>query len=486
VFQPGFNQIAKEASRNIGMRSARRNFVSTTIPKMYISSTNAIRNYTREYDQDMYKASLIEVEHSLMKRAALGDIDAVNMLIGPNNIYAQGMKDGFIDPDVAAKNVVDAKGRIANIQANELVRQALNSGNPSAIRGAANQIAAGAFPDLTPERADVLLRRLDSGENTAINRGIAAANRRDRQEKADRKDLQTAVTADFMLRVERHRLDPQNNPLPTVEETVTAFSRNELTLTQLEKINGAIRGNDAPTTNTERFLELQVRIDEALDDRERRILRDEIIAETGPGGSLSLGDASNLLTRNDQAATQTPQYRREKEFRNYLQGVTGASPETLSISGISADEMAARERANDAMIQYDTLVRSGVDPQDAYERTADAYRRSYIDGMNRLGPSADAVPPSLRDKDISQYTKEDFDSINEYIVSNRNLTQVEKEIEFESLRDLAKYLKNQKPVIKPGEITETENPPGTFERIINGVESIFAPDPGSQFRERKD
>lgn len=395
-FLPGMKAFKNTAANGIRSRSTKQNFLGVTAANLVLKGTDNVRTAARKLEVDQYKAAYVRNKNLLMKQWASGDEAARDKLLGytmADGTVVPGLIDkarglGALDFEQAEKERIDVAERSARLRANDIMQAAIQSGSPGAIRAALAKVSNPSDPeliDLRPEDRDRLATRLIRMEDTAISRGIAAANAADRRSDRQQKKLQTLQRGQYQRMIDAHNLNPDENPMPSINQLTDTFESGGLDNDGYVYLRDQILGKDAPASDSEFMIEitgqvLDARTDEELDEINQRI------DQKASANELTQKDYRSL---RNLSSNRTSSLGGESEidfFQKRVKQLVGADPRSKLSQQFGEKDFFVNLQL-DAEVLYRDMVNDPVNPvppRVAFERIKESFKSAVNNELNKL------------------------------------------------------------------------------------------------------
>ena len=441
--------------------------------QMILGERVSVYQNARNKQIDIAKANELQAAELLIKDAVQGNAAqraaATLELFGgkqqvgaPNEpprtvvgIFDEMADRGLITRTEAFNLTKTTQQRIAKSDFRTRLASADRSGNPDeAAQLVADVMDPKNFPNMKPEDRDTAFTQAVNLEQQLQKRAVQIAEKNETKASREQKNRHSENARDIVARI----ISANENP---DDQTAQSNKPSSLDIADLLATDGIsdsfarvaqdlINDVDADVRDPDLIAGIFADISNATTDEQIEDAVARITPNMGVGGTIPLQDALSLLRFADGKKAKTIETTDVEFYRQQLDDITGATAYRISGVGVGEDEIF---RQVDAADTYRRLTTDPINPmsgRDAYRTVVEQFFRARKQRIDFLAP-APFLDEYFGGKRPSEWTAEDVSRARIAITTNRNLSQIEKTIEFETLDDIIKLIDQRPPPPPPGD-----------------------------------
>jgi len=371
-----------------------------------------------------------------------------------------GIFDQMADRDLITREKAfnlkkNTQQRIAKSDFRTRLASADRSGNPAeAAQLVADVMDPKNFSDMKPEDRDTAFTQAVNLEQQLQKRAVqlaekaettAAREQKNRHSDNARKIIARIITADENPNNERAQSDR-----PTSLEIANLLTTDGISDAFARTANDLINDVDADVRDPDLIAGIFSDISVAKTDEQIDAAVARITPNMGKNGTIPLQDALALLRFADGKKNKTLETKDIDFYRQQLDDITGATAYRISGMGVGEDEVFRQADAADTYRRLTTDPANPMPAREAYQMVIEQFFRARKQRIDFLAP-APFLDIYFGGKKPSEWTAQDVSGARIAITSNRNLTELEKTLEFETLDQITKLIESRPPPPPPGD-----------------------------------
>ena len=370
-------------------------------------------------------------------------------------IYDQMADRGLITREEAFKKTKNTRERIAKSDFRSRLASADRSGNPAeAAQLVADVMDPKNFSDMKPEDRDTAFTQAVNLEQQLQKRAVqlaekaettAAREQKNRHSDNARKIIARIITADENPNNERAQSDR-----PTSLEIANLLTTDGISDAFARTANDLINDVDADVRDPDLIAGIFSDISVAKTDEQIDAAVARITPNMGKDGTIPLQDALSLLRFADGKKNKTLETKDIDFYQQQLDDITGATAYRISGMGVGEDEVFRQADAADTYRRLTTDPANPMPAREAYQMVIEQFFRARKQRIDFLAP-APFLDVYFGGKKPSEWTAQDVSGARIAITSNRNLTELEKTLEFETLDQITKLIESRPPPAPSGD-----------------------------------
>ena len=461
------NEISDTKTRKKFLTVARASALGTVI---------SANQDARSRQIDGNKAIELERADVLIKQAFNGNRyqrqTAYTELFGNDELpglYDTMAARGHITQTQAVTFIRTARGRIASGDVQSRILDASESKDPARARQLFEQLSdTEAFPDLKPEDRDRFQRSVLRLEESLSNEQVRRLEQQDRLDKNARTERHRTNASDLHRRIYSAQQNPSDAKaqadMPNELELLRRLERDEISLQIYNSTLKILRGGD--------ITEDKQLVSEITDDIMSAETTEEIEAvlarlDANQGSRISFAKAEQLRERAALNGGNSPLSKEIKRYHDDLKEQIRRTQKETSIGFVSETE-ADIDLASDAIETYFDLttnlgdINANLSPKEAYLQVREQFNRAKAERLAFLVPLPFVVD-YLSDeatglKRVEDLTLQDIIEGRERIQKNKNLSQMQRALELETLGFIAERIarKSVEPPPPPKEVEQSD------------------------------
>ena len=476
-----FDERAREIRNNLGLKIdskiVRKRFNASATQEAFQERISVMQD-ARNREIDKNKATKLESAELLFKDVTQGSgnkkTNALAKLFGGVDVNTQLPITGIFDEMASRGLITDTqalqytqkyKQRIDKSDSRNRLIQADKAGDPAQAAQLIQDLGNPAnFANMTQEDRDTALKQAVDMEQALRKRQLAGLEKQERLDKKAQTKRHDTTTRNMLGAIQKFKADPttaNKAALPTLIDITDALLADQIDDTQAKLLTALVNDEDADRRDPNLIIDIFQKIGDAQDADEVIKQTKRIVPNMGTGGTIPLDDALKLQRYADSKLTKTRQSDDVKFYGDQLNDLTGQTAFRISGIGLGQDEI---ERQLDAADTYRQLVLdpdNPVDPKDAYQQVAEQFFRAKKDDLNFLAP-ASFLQNHFEGATPDTWTREMVDNARLSITNNRNMSQLEKSFEYETLDLIIDRIAVADAARVPGDPQDGDEPTGNW------------------------
>lgn len=476
-----FDERAREIRNNLGLKIdskiVRKRFNASATQEAFQERISVMQD-ARNREIDKNKATKLESAELLFKDVTQGSgnkkTNALAKLFGGVDVNTQLPITGIFDEMASRGLITDTqalqytqkyKQRIDKSDSRNRLIQADKAGDPAQAAQLIQDLGNPAnFANMTQEDRDTALKQAVDMEQALRKRQLAGLEKQERLDKKAQTKRHDTTTRNMLGAIQKFKADPttaNKAALPTLIDITDALLADQIDDTQAKLLTALVNDEDADRRDPNLIIDIFQKIGDAQDADEVIKQTKRIVPNMGTGGTIPLDDALKLQRYADSKLTKTRQSDDVKFYGDQLNDLTGQTAFRISGIGLGQDEI---ERQLDAADTYRQLVLdpdNPVDPKDAYQQVAEQFFRAKKDDLNFLAP-ASFLQNHFEGATPDTWTREMVDNARLSITNNRNMSQLEKSLEYETLDLIIDRIAVADAARVPGDPQDGDEPTGNW------------------------
>ena len=465
------NEISDTKTRKKFLTVARASALGTVI-----SANQDARN--RQIDG--HKAIELERADVLINQAFNGNRyqrdTAYSELFGTGKLpglYDSMAARGHITQNQALTFERTARGRIASGDVQSRILDATKSKKPERARQLFQQLSdTEQFADLKPEERDRFQRQVLRLEETLSNEQVRRLEQQDRLNKTARTERHRTNASDLHRRIisaEQNPNDPKEQAgMPNELELLDKLENDEISLATYNTTLSRLRGGNIVDDNA-LIAEINADIMSAETTEEIEAINQRLDANQGI--RIGYPKAEQLRERAALRGGKSPLSREIKRYHDTLKAQIGLTQKVTAIGLLSQDPFEI-DLADDAIETYFDLTtnlgdkNANLSPKEAYLQVREQFNRAQDEDLEFLVPLPFVVDylsdEGTGPKKVKDLTLQDIIQGRERIQKNKNLTQMQRALELETLGFIAARISEQSVEPPPVPKENDQSDPGFF------------------------
>lgn len=388
----------------------------------------------------------------------------VNVPTGPDDddtgapvigIFDQMADRGLITREKAFNLKKNTQQRIAKSDFRTRLASADRSGNPAeAAQLVADVMDPKNFSDMKPEDRDTAFTQAVNLEQQLQKRAVQLAEKAETKASKDQKNRHSDNARKIIARIITADENPNNQQAqdnrPTSLEIANLLTTDGISDAFARTANDLINDVDADVRDPDLIAGIFSDISVAKTDEELDAAVARITPAMGKDGTIPLQDALALLRFADGKKNKTLDTKDIDFYRQQLDDITGATAYRISGMGVGEDEVFRQADAADTYRRLTTDPANPMPAREAYQMVIEQFFRARKQRIDFLAP-APFLDIYFGGKKPSEWTAQDVSGARIAITTNRNLTELEKTLEFETLDQITKLIESRPPVSPPGD-----------------------------------
>lgn len=406
------------------------------------------------------------------------------------SIYREMAENGLLKDSDIFKRELRTRQRIAGSEVQNRLSAADRSGDPNETLRLQRDLRNNKnFKYLTPEKRDAFTKQVVNLVQQQQRQVLVAQERKERNAEKQVKKNRQVNFANLVARTLEFQTNPEDPKAiankPTPLEISNLIANGGLTPENGQQLIKLIRDEDAIDEDADLVRETNSALLAAVDPEEiDEILegvRDEVGTTLKSKTFISLEKFGNTLK------AKTPLIKDIKKYEGYVKRLIGDHEGTTLTFGGAAKTVDLRndQRKLDAIDTYTRLVTDAddpIDPREAFIQVRDQYLASVKAEIDFLAP-APFLSTYFKGAKPATWTREMVDNARLAITQNRNLTQLQRMLEHETLDQIINLI----PSDPPPNLGENKNSDQSDDSgVLKSFLNFFSPEkPQSQkLRER--
>ena len=356
---------------------------------------------------------------------------------------------GLITQTQAVTYTRTARGRIASGDVQSRILDASESKKPERARQLFEQLSdTEKFSDLKPEDRDRFQRHALRLEESLSNEQVRRLEQEDRLAEKARTERHRTNASDLHRRIisaEQNPNDPKEQAgMPNELELLDKLENDEISLATYNTTLSRLRGGNIVDDNA-LIAEINTDIMSAETTEEIEAINQRLDANQGI--RIGFTKVEQLRERAALRGGKSPLSAEIKRYHDDLQNVIRLTQKE-TIGGIFMSETEADiDLARDAIETYFDLttnlgdINANLSPKEAYLQVREQFKRANDDDLEFLAPATFVIDylsdEATGPKDVKDLTLQDIIDGRERIQKNKNLSQMQRALELETLGFIA-------------------------------------------------